>query len=449
MKWAYTFTLLALLAAVWGVCGDLICKPNEAGILFATYNFRDATVRTYDDTEESEAESDFEFLTSSTIIETNCEIALLKSHESHRKVMRLNSTDPGNRVYLGGAIESTQASGTIEFWEYHTDFNRIAFFDSSSTRAIYESFSGNDNQWNHVRIDFECGGGGYQGLSADTYDLYIDGALSKSGESFENPISAIDYGLWGALYTDSSSLMYFDAIGYSWDPGYSVGNNRKVCTDCAMRQRNYVCDSFPLNMHSYDPDCNTSVGQDCYDSYHEYSGGRGDSCYPGRCEEGTGCTTACTSGDQCQSGFCSGSNCAEVCDGCEHESANYAVEPLSTTIYLGSPTFVSFQVNLKSATDTLLDLSADGPCTLECPDTVEVGSGYGVVVVKVSNCTFTGLGSVRLEASGDSAAWSTAHILSYPSLKYEQGEMPSGTVGYSAMSGRAGNAPMEVKTWVG
>jgi len=226
------------------------------------------------------------------------------------------------------------------------------------------------------------------------------------------------------------------------EPPGEVGS----CADCAMRQRNYVCDSFPDSMPQHDPDCKS--GADCYDSYHEYSSGRGDSCYPGRCEEGTGCTTACTLDSDCQSGFCSG-GCQEVCQSsCDHETSNYAVEPLSTTIYLGNPTFVSFQINLKSATDTLLDLSVKGPCTLEYPSTVEVGSGYGVVVVKVSNCTFTGLGSVQLRASGDSDAWSTAHMLSYPSLKYEQGEMPSGTVGYSSMSGRAGESPMEVKTWV-
>lgn len=215
------------------------------------------------------------------------------------------------------------------------------------------------------------------------------------------------------------------------------------CADCATRQRNYVCDSFSDNLTQHDPDCN--VGADCYDSYHTYSGGRGDSCYPWRCEEGTGCTSGtCSADSDCQSGFCDGT-CQETYPGSE-ASASYEVEPLSTAIYLGDPTFVSFQVNDRGGGGPA-NISAKGPCTLEHDDTVDLTGGYGVAVVKVSNCSFAGLGSIQLTAGRDS--WDAVHFLSYPSLLYTQGEMPRGTVGFSAMSGRADNVPLEVKAWVG
>jgi len=221
-----------------------------------------------------------------------------------------------------------------------------------------------------------------------------------------------------------------------------VGNSK----DCAMVRRNYVCDSFPNDLPQYDPDCNTTVGQSCYDSLFTYSNGRGSSCYPGNCTEGTGCTTSCTSGDQCASGFCIGNQCEEVCDGCNSSSTNYEVYPFSTTIYLGEPTFVSFRVN-RLAGSTTISLSTQGPCTLEHDSTLDLSGGYGVAVVRIDDCNFTGLGSVKLTVNGE--AYGVVHFLSHPALKYHQGEMPRGTVGYSAMPGNLGGVPLEVKTWVG
>ena len=215
-----------------------------------------------------------------------------------------------------------------------------------------------------------------------------------------------------------------------------------------MSNQNYVCDVFTNDLPQYDPDCNTTAGQTCYDSLFAYSSGRGSSCYPGNCTEGTGCTSSCTSNSHCGSGFCVGGTCEEVCDGCNQTTVNYEVYPFSTTVYLGDPTFVSFRVNRNAGSSTPAVL-AEGPCTLGYESSLDLGTGYSIAVVKVSDCLFTGLGSVNFTVQELPAAWGTVHFLSYPAMKYEQGEMPHGIVGYSSMSGTAGGIPVEVKTWVG
>jgi hypothetical protein len=234
----------------------------------------------------------------------------------------------------------------------------------------------------------------------------------------------------------------YAAIGDNICESSELGSGR----DCAMTHENYICDGFTGGLPQYDPDCNKSVGQTCYDSLFAYSSGRGASCYPGNCTEGTGCTTSCTVDNQCGSGFCVSNTCEDVCDGCNQTSVNYEVYPFSTTVYLGDPTFVSFRVNRNSGSSTP-GIAAEGPCTLGYDSTIDLGTGYSIAVVRISDCLFTGLGSVRLTVNGE--AWGVVHFLSHPAMKYSQGEMPHGTVGYSSMSGTASGIPMEVKTWVG
>ena len=219
------------------------------------------------------------------------------------------------------------------------------------------------------------------------------------------------------------------------------------CIDCATINTNYVCDNFENDLKNYDPDCNTSVGQMCYSSEFNYSDGMGTSCYPGNCTEGTGCVASCSDDSQCESGFCVTGTCEKTCDGCDLNTSSYEVYPLSTAIYLGNPTFVSFRINRVGAGPTVISVEARGPCTLSYEDTVDVGTGWSVSVIKIDDCAFSGVGSI--EVTVNSEAWGTVHFLSYSALLYSQGEMPHGVTGFSSMSNRVDGSPVEVKTWVG
>ncbi|MFX0029722.1 MAG: hypothetical protein ACFE8B_10970, partial [Candidatus Hermodarchaeota archaeon] len=77
--------------------------------------------------------------------------------------------------------------------------------------------------WYHIRIDFENSNGAYQGLDENKYNIYIDGVCYGpynlcASEQLER-LYLHTYS-WGAYYH-----VYFDAIGYSWDPYYNVGEN--------------------------------------------------------------------------------------------------------------------------------------------------------------------------------------------------------------------------------
>ncbi|MBR9680855.1 MAG: hypothetical protein GOU98_03470 [Candidatus Altiarchaeota archaeon] len=219
------------------------------------------------------------------------------------------------------------------------------------------------------------------------------------------------------------------------------------CRDCSTINPNGVCDEFTDNLKQFDPDCNTTVGQACYDTLFTYSFGKGNSCYPGNCTESSGCGSTCSVASDCESGFCVGSTCSETCGNCTFNTTDYEVWPLSTTVYLGEPTFVSFRINRVGSGPTLVSMETEGPCTLTHETEIDLGSGYSVGVIKIDACLFSGLASIKLTVNSN--AWGSVHFLSYPALIYQTGDMPRGVVGFSSMAAILSDTPVEVKTWVG
>ena len=67
----------------------------------------------------------------------------------------------------------------------------------------------------HLRIDFECGNGNYQGLAPDTYYVYLN-SQQYGSFPFHNNVSHVNN---LRLFTSTTSFNYYyylDAIGYSW-----------------------------------------------------------------------------------------------------------------------------------------------------------------------------------------------------------------------------------------
>ncbi len=71
------------------------------------------------------------------------------------------------------------------------------------------------DRWYHIRIDFDC--------VSNRFDCYVDG-IYRGNFLFKNNVSSISKIL---VLTDSlyEGVTYFDAIGYSWDPNYNIGDN--------------------------------------------------------------------------------------------------------------------------------------------------------------------------------------------------------------------------------
>ena len=141
-----------------------------------------------------------------------------------------------------------QEYGTVEFWMSSNDASKVTGaylghgvdgqgtlfgIDDGKFRRYYNGWVdigkvASDSSWYHIRIDFECGSGNYLGLSADTWQVWIDGELFGSFDFRENfDRDNLDYFHFRTFEPDSSYSSYLDAIGYSWDPNYNIGDNLK------------------------------------------------------------------------------------------------------------------------------------------------------------------------------------------------------------------------------
>ena len=178
-----------------------------------------------------------------TVDETGGTVNVIAEIGGHKKVVEMHDTSASDLISLRKDFSTTHESGTVEFYCRDSNIGLSVYFvlrDSSNTQSVVMMMTGgyfryNDGAWNsivsassniwyHVRIDFECGSGGYEGLSADTYYVYING-IKYGAYNFQDSISSNTY-----FYSQTSGghdnyYGYIDAIGYSWDPNYNIGDN--------------------------------------------------------------------------------------------------------------------------------------------------------------------------------------------------------------------------------
>lgn len=207
-------------------------------------------------------------------------VYVVASQEGHNKVLQFN--DPGSpyHLYPYQDFSEEQTSGTVELWvyygshNYHTsiwirnsaeqqlvcirsDFNQWQYYDGTN---IVNTGLSSINQWFRVSIDFS-GDGTYAGLSANTYKFRIydsNGALY-----YASPEAAYRDNNFGdasrfQLFTGYTQHIQFwvDAVGYSWDPNYDIGDNQYDITgdDEGIGKINiYVDDGLVSTYDSLDP----------------------------------------------------------------------------------------------------------------------------------------------------------------------------------------------------
>ncbi|MBD3312563.1 hypothetical protein GF352_03885, partial [archaeon] len=180
--------------------------------------------------------------------------SVISGQDGHNKVLRFivgSSYTTSTNVYTDF---EEQTSGTVEFWyqydSYANNWFRFYLKDEYGTNAIecarytdnhllcrvqdsYTHFTNiGGNNWYHFRIDFECGGGGYQGLSSDSYHFYLNGEKLLDNVKFYNNVGSIDQLRFRMYNSINNRKSYIDAIGYSWDPYYDVGDNYLASTCC-------------------------------------------------------------------------------------------------------------------------------------------------------------------------------------------------------------------------
>ncbi|MCK5609093.1 right-handed parallel beta-helix repeat-containing protein [Candidatus Pacearchaeota archaeon] len=167
------------------------------------------------------------------------EVQVLQNVAGHEKVLDLHQTALN---YRATNQFGEKDNGTIEFYiryvnrDYSATIRLLAvdntpliMFGINNNNFNYWDGSWNDlgiyvseHKWYHMRIDFECTTNNYQNLAQWKWHIIING-FEYGDYSFASNVKPgnLEFGGWGHYST------YIDAVGYSWDPYYKVGDNIK------------------------------------------------------------------------------------------------------------------------------------------------------------------------------------------------------------------------------
>ncbi|KKK57754.1 hypothetical protein LCGC14_3051300, partial [marine sediment metagenome] len=198
---------------------------NMLGQYPGTYSFTNELVYAKDE------EIDFVYS-----IGTGYTANILSSFDGYRKVITSLRTgsyihypyDPINRVSgtyeywiqasSGGIMGLDLFEGSVGYMiivDYDKDTNKIELYygdGSGGNINIEVSVSG----WAHVKITFDC--------VTDKFSAWVDGINYIANENFYSDYDA-DYGERIVLAGSTGILGYYDAISYSWDDNYLIGDN--------------------------------------------------------------------------------------------------------------------------------------------------------------------------------------------------------------------------------
>ncbi|MFX1442107.1 MAG: hypothetical protein ACFFHV_01725 [Promethearchaeota archaeon] len=161
----------------------------------------------------------------------------------HKNVVEMNDISSSYSVAINKSLNPIRGYGTVEWWwrisdatdliafRIHDNNNIFIYFRINQDKFQYDNGSlhdiglvAYDNTWYHCRVDFECTTGSYMGLSQYSWCVYINGT------KFGNYGFRINRDQANEIWFDGSGGLtgyttYIDAIGYSWDPNYNIGDN--------------------------------------------------------------------------------------------------------------------------------------------------------------------------------------------------------------------------------
>jgi hypothetical protein len=166
---------------------------------------------------------------------------VIANEDGHNNVLQLYDTTGGD-PYAIKAIGNKE-SGTVEFWMKNVNMNEKAYFAPrigttqlfrvlladnkvivlTQGSTAYDLAAAAADTWHHFSVDFECGTGGYKGLGQD--EFYVTYSGTRYGPyNFWNGASSAENIAFSGFY-GSGNYYYVDAVGYSWDPNYNIGDN--------------------------------------------------------------------------------------------------------------------------------------------------------------------------------------------------------------------------------
>ena len=149
----------------------------------------------------------------------------------------VDGADANKRAEALQSFAAGHATGTVEFYagsDDVTDTTYIYIRDGDNSNAIsmwftadklyyydgsaHEIMAVSDDTLYHFRVEFDC---------ADDWHLWIDGVSKDGGAGYGyNGAPAAMDALWFSTDNTSTSYnSYLDALGYSWDSDYDIGDN--------------------------------------------------------------------------------------------------------------------------------------------------------------------------------------------------------------------------------
>lgn len=175
-------------------------------------------------------------------------LRVLEEIAGHKNVLEIyDSSTSLLNAHVRKILPSNPTYGTVEYWMRADDASKMCGFridqglisnEMVTMRTFFnvlQYYNGTDwnnirfiynNTWYHIRIDFTCATGGYQGLAPYTWRLFVNGIQYGDFPFANNQDFAyrlVWYNDW--LYGMTDYRYYIDAIGLSWDSNYNVGDN--------------------------------------------------------------------------------------------------------------------------------------------------------------------------------------------------------------------------------
>lgn len=160
-------------------------------------------------------------------------VNVIEIEGDHHNVIEMSDTSGSALLDIHNDF-TLQENGTVEYFMRSSNtYNAFALtLRDGSTNAIYVTLyqdfhqynyggwnqivSASDDTWYHIRIDFECGTGSYMGLSADTYNIFING-VQYGAYSFTTSVDSVNNLRINTNTAASAYVGYIDAVGYSWE----------------------------------------------------------------------------------------------------------------------------------------------------------------------------------------------------------------------------------------
>ncbi|MFX1391253.1 MAG: hypothetical protein ACFE9Z_14400 [Promethearchaeota archaeon] len=191
----------------------------------------------------------------------DCKGVVITERDGHQRVLNVSDDNLSGSAVIMQKFEDAgfenQTFGTIEFWfriEAGTSMKNTEIRlnwgldpgEAATNIRIYgalqqwQFYNGSwtpipnvadplNNTWHHIRIHFRCfGATPYVGLGENQFEVIIDGTSSgllDFQQSADQIAMFIPTHTQAAGYKDNYA--YLDAIGYSWDPNYNIGDNLK------------------------------------------------------------------------------------------------------------------------------------------------------------------------------------------------------------------------------